>query len=165
MNQVNEATTDVSERELVMERVFNAPRELVFKAWTEPEHLAHWWGPKGWTLPVCTVDLRPGGEWHYCMRGPEGEESWGKATYREIVPPERLVYVDTFSDAEGNVNPALPQMVIAVEFFEHEGKTKVVSRSLFATVEERDTVLAMGAVEGMNETLDRLEAYLAGEEG
>lgn len=165
MNQVNEATTDVSERELVMERVFNAPRELVFKAWTEPEHLAHWWGSKGWTLPVCTVDLRPGGEWHYCMRGPEGEESWGKATYREIVPPERLVYVDAFSDAEGNVNPALPQMVIAVEFFEHEGQTKVVSRSLFATVEERDTVLAMGAVEGMNETLDRLEAYLAGEEG
>lgn len=164
MNQVNEATTGVSDRELVMERVFNAPRELVFKAWTEPEHLAHWWGPKGWTLPVCTVDLRPGGEWHYCMRGPEGEESWGKATYREIVPPERLVYVDAFSDAEGNVNTALPQMVIAVEFFEHEGQTKVVSRSLFTTVEERDTVLAMGAVEGMNETLDRLEAYLAGEE-
>lgn len=164
MNQVNEATTGISDRELVMERVFNAPRELVFKAWTEPEHLAHWWGPKGWTLPVCTVDLRPGGEWHYCMRGPEGEESWGKATYREIVPPERLVYVDAFSDAEGNVNTALPQMVIAVEFFEHEGQTKVVSRSLFTTVEERDTVLAMGAVEGMNETLDRLEAYLAGEE-
>jgi uncharacterized protein YndB with AHSA1/START domain len=153
--------TRVSDRVFTMERTFSAPREMVFRAWTEPEHLAHWWGPTGWTLPICTVDLRPGGAWHYCMRGPNGEESCGKATYREIVPSERLVYLDAFADAEGNVNEEMPQMEITVEFLEHEGKTKVVSHTEFASAEELKAVLAMGMVEGMNQTLDRLEAYLA----
>src|SRR3982750_3642882 len=94
----------IADREITFEREFAAPRALVFKAWTDPRALEHWFGPAGWTLPVCEVDLRPGGVWRYCMRGPKGEESWGRATYREIVEPERLVYTDSFSDAAGNVN-------------------------------------------------------------
>jgi uncharacterized protein YndB with AHSA1/START domain len=152
--------TNSEERELVVERIFDAPRALVFKAWTEPEHLARWWGPQGWTLPVCKVDLRPGGVWHYCMRGPGGEESWGKAVYREIVPPERLVYIDAFADAQGNPVAGMPEMLIRMEFAEHEGKTKVTSRTQFATVAELESILAMGVVEGITETWDRLEEHL-----
>jgi uncharacterized protein YndB with AHSA1/START domain len=148
-------------RELILDRVFNAPRELVFRAFTEAEHLEHWWGPKGWSLPVCKVDFRPGGVWHYCMLGPGGEEAWGRAVYSEIEPPRRIVYTDAFSDAEGNINPDLPQMVIEVEFEEVAGKTRVHSLSRFATAEELDAVLAMGMEQGIIETWDRLDAYLS----
>src|SRR5688572_22943410 len=89
-------------KELVLTRVFDAPRELVFQAWTEPEHLKRWWGPNGFTLPYCTVDLRPGGAIHFCMRSPDGFEIWSKGIYREIVPPERFVSTNYFSDEQGN---------------------------------------------------------------
>lgn len=159
------ATKDLEKRELVMERIFDAPRELVFKAWTEPELVKQWWGPKGWTLPVCNMDFRPGGVWHYCMRGPDGMESWGKAVYREIVEPERIVYIDTFSDAEGNQPENMPEMVITVTFTEENGQTKLTSRTQFATAEELEAVLEMGAVEGMNDTLDRLADLLQEQQG
>ncbi|MEW5961165.1 MAG: SRPBCC domain-containing protein [Chloroflexota bacterium] len=144
-----------------MERVFDAPRELVWQAWTKPEHLAHWWGPKGWTLPVCQIDFRPGGVWHYCMRGPAGEESWGKAVYREIVEPERIVFLDAFADAAGNSVEGMPEMLIMVIFAEHNGQTKLTSRAQFASAADLESVLAMGMAEGLTETWDRLEAYLA----
>jgi uncharacterized protein YndB with AHSA1/START domain len=150
-----------SNRELVLERVFDAPRETVFKAYTEPERLAEWWGPRGWTLPVCKLDLRPGGVWHYMMRGPNGEESWGKAVYREIVAPSRLVYTDAFSDAEGNVAPGMPEMLITVELIEQEGKTRLISTTEFSTPEEKQSIIDMGALQGITETWDRLEEYLA----
>ncbi len=98
------------ERVLVLERVFDALRELVFKMFKEPEHLKHWWGPRGWELPVCSVDFRPGGVWHYCMKCVDrnqgqfyGMESWGKGIYKEISEPERISYTDYFSDAEGTI--------------------------------------------------------------
>ena len=88
MNDASTMTiTRPTDRELLIERSFDAPRDLVWSAFTEPERLAHWWGPAGWTLPHCTLDLRVGGRWHYCMRGPGGEESWGLATYEEIDAP------------------------------------------------------------------------------
>lgn len=164
MTKKNSTTTTVtrpSEREFVMERLFDAPRELVWQAWTKPEHLVHWWGPKGWTLPVCKIDFRPGGIWHYCMRGPKGEESWGKAVYREIDEPERIVYLDTFADEEGNPVEGMPEMVITVIFEALEGKTKVTAHAQFASVADLESVLAMGMVEGLTQTWDRLEAYLA----
>jgi uncharacterized protein YndB with AHSA1/START domain len=151
-----------AERSLEFERVFKAPRALVFKAWTEPERLRQWWGPAGWTLPVCNLDLRPGGVWHYCMRGPEGEESWGKAVYQEIVEPERLVYADRFSDAEGNLNEDMPELLVTVTFADQDGATKVSMRVDTPTVEQLQTLVSMGMIAGMNETLDRLEAHLAG---
>jgi len=93
-------------REFVITRVFNAPRELVWKAWTERERLMQWFGPKGVTMRVATLDFRPGGVFHYCMRTLEGREILGIGVYREIVAPSRLVYIDSFADAHGNPSPA-----------------------------------------------------------
>ena len=151
--------TTPSDREFEFTRVFDAPRELVWKAYTEPEHLKKWWGPTDFTTPHTTVDLRPGGVWHYCMRGPDGTESWGRAEYQEITPPERLVYEDAFSDKDGNVYP--PKMLITVTFADEAGKTRVSGRTLFASKEERDKVIEMGMVEGMTQTLDKLDELLA----
>ena len=86
-----------------IERLLDAPRERVWSAWTEVEHLVHWWGPKGFSVSHCTVDLRPGGMMHYCLRMPEGGEMWGRFVYREIVQPERLVWVNSFSDKDGGI--------------------------------------------------------------
>jgi uncharacterized protein YndB with AHSA1/START domain len=158
---VSETTTElVGERELLMSRTFDAPRALVFEAWTRPEHLARWWGPTGWTLPVCNLDLRPGGVWHYCMRGPGGEEGWGRAEYLEIVEPERLVFRDAFSDADGNIVDAMPVATVTVTFEERGRQTVVTSRTRYETSADRDRVVEMGVVEGMTQTLDRLEELL-----
>ncbi|MBI2756896.1 MAG: SRPBCC domain-containing protein, partial [Chloroflexi bacterium] len=87
MAEHSSEVTVLSDREISITRTFEAPRELVFRAWTEPERLMRWWGPKVFTTPYCTVDLRPGGVWHYCFRSPDGQDSWGRAVYREVVRP------------------------------------------------------------------------------
>ncbi|MBI5290046.1 MAG: SRPBCC domain-containing protein [Chloroflexi bacterium] len=153
--------TDKAERLLIVERVFDAPRDLVWKAWTDPEQMEKWWGPRGWATMNKEMDVRPGGVWHYCMTGPEGVESWGKAIYREVVPPERLVYLDVFSDAEGRTNEARPTMVITMEFTDLGGKTKLTSTGELPTAEDLEAIVAMGVVPGLTETLDRLEEFLA----
>src|SRR5688572_29632086 len=94
----NPGTVDVE-----ITRIFDAPPELVWKAWTEPEHFMRWWGPKDFTSPAAKMDLRVGGKYLACMRTPEGQDMWSTGTYREIVPLERIVYTDSFADAEGNV--------------------------------------------------------------
>ena len=112
-------------------RVFDAPRERVWQAWTEAEHLKQWWGPKGFTVKQCKVDLRPGGMMHYCLRAPDGSDMWGKFAYREIVKPERLVFVNSFSDPKGGVtrhpgHASWPlEMLTTVSFEAQGGKTKV----------------------------------------
>lgn len=163
----NKMISKVEGRELILERVFDAPRELVFKAFSEAEHLKHWWGPRGWTLTVCSVDFRPGGIWHYCMKCIDenqgdfyGYESWGKAVYREIAEPEKVVYVDYFSDAEGKEAEGMPSSEITMMFLEHEGKTKLVSRAQYPSAEALKTVLDMGMEQGITETWDRLDEYL-----
>jgi uncharacterized protein YndB with AHSA1/START domain len=163
----NEMLTKVEGREFVMERVFNAPKGLVFNAFTEAEHLKHWWGPRGWTLTVCNIDFRPGGVWHYCMKCIDeaqgdffGFESWGKAVYEEIVDQEKIVYVDYFSDAEGNEAEGMPPSHVTLVFEELEGKTKVISRSRFDSEEAVKTVIEMGMEQGIRETWDRLEEHL-----
>jgi uncharacterized protein YndB with AHSA1/START domain len=150
-----------ADRQLVIERVFDAPRERVFEAWTRPEHVVNWWGPKGWTLPVCEMDVRPGGVWLYCMRGPKGEESWGRAVYREIEPPARLVYSDAFAEPDGSPVPGMPEMLITVTFVEHNGQTTLTNSTHFPTPEDLESTLALGVVRGLSETWDRLEAHLA----
>lgn len=164
---INKMTLNVEDRDLILERVFDAPRELVFKAFSEAEHLKRWWGPRGWTLTVCNVDFRPGGIWHYCMKCIDenqgdfyGYESWGKAVYREIVEAEKIVYVDYFSDAEGNEANGMPSSKITMTFLEHEGKTKLVSRAQYASAQELKTVLDMGMEQGITETWDRLADLL-----
>lgn len=163
----NKMTLKVEGQELILERVFNAPRELVFKAFSEAEHLKHWWGPRGWELTVCNVDFRPGGIWHYCMKCMDenqgdfyGFESWGKAVYEEIVEPEKIVYVDYFSDAEGNAAEGMPSSQITMTFEKHEGKTKLVSRAQYASAEALKSVMEMGMEQGITETWDRLAEHL-----
>lgn len=120
--------------ELVITRIFDAPRELVWKAWTDPEHCMKWWGPKNFTAPVCRMDLRVGGKYLNCMRSPDGKDYWTTGIYKEIVKPEKLVYTDSFADENGNVVPAshynMPgefplEMVVTVTFEELDGKTKM----------------------------------------
>jgi uncharacterized protein YndB with AHSA1/START domain len=92
--------------ELIITRIFDAPRSLVWKAWTEAEHLMRWWGPKKFTAPLCKIDFREGGVYLSCMRSPEGQDFWSTGTYKEIVPFERIVCTDSFADEKGNVVPA-----------------------------------------------------------
>jgi uncharacterized protein YndB with AHSA1/START domain len=99
------AAAPAREAELVVSRVFDAPPELVWRAWTNPEHLKRWWGPRDFTAPVCKIDLKVGGRYHWCMRAPDGKDFWTTGVYREIVPLKRLVYVDSFADAAGNAVP------------------------------------------------------------
>ena len=153
-------------QEIIIMRIFDAPRELVWKAWTEPERMMRWWGPKGFTSPYCEIDLRVGGALLYCMRSPEGKDYWGTGVYREIVPPERLVYTDSFADEHGNVVPATHygmsedialEMLVTVTFEEHEGKTKLTLRHVgIPAGADRE-----GAQQGWSESLDKLAEYLA----
>jgi uncharacterized protein YndB with AHSA1/START domain len=161
MAEKTHVATNLEDRTMVVERTFDAPREIVFRAWSEADRLKEWWGPKGWTLPVCNIDFRPGGVWHYCMEGPGGEKSWGRAVYDEIVPPERIVYTDAFSDEQGGIAPGMPVMKIVIDFVDEGGKTKIVSRTEFDSREALESILQMGVVEGLTETWDRLEEYLA----
>ncbi|MBW7477337.1 SRPBCC domain-containing protein [Paenibacillus oenotherae] len=163
----NKMITKVEGPQLTLERVFDAPRELVFQAFSEAEHLKHWWGPRGWTLTVCNIDFRPGGIWHYCMKcidENQGDffnyESWGKGVYQEIIDGEKIVYTDYFSDAEGNEAEGMPSTQVTLTFEEHEGKTKLTSSSIYASEEALKTVLDMGMEQGITETWDRLAEHL-----
>lgn len=161
-----------NDRILVLERVFEAPRGRVFAMFEEPEHLVHWWGPRGWELPVCEVDFRPGGIWHYCMKCVDpnqgefyGMETWGKAVYQEIDAPERLVYTDHFSDAEGNEDDTMPATEVTMRFVDLGGRTRIVSRSEYASADALRAVLDMGVLQGITQTWDRLEERLDGTAG
>jgi uncharacterized protein YndB with AHSA1/START domain len=157
--------------EFVITRVFDAPRELVWKAFTEPERLLHWWGPKDFETLSCTVDLRPGGVFHYHLRSPDGQDVWGKFVYREIVAPERLVCIVSFSDEKGGIarhpfSPTWPlQILSTVTFVEHEGGTRLTVHWAphAATESERETFEAGrdSMRQGWTGTLDQLAAYLA----
>ena len=157
-------------REIVISRVFDAPRELVWQAWTDPEHLQRWFGPKGFTMSTCSMDLRPGGVFHYGMKSPDGHEMWGKWTFQEIVPPEKLVVIASFSDAQGGVtrhplSATWPlQTLSTTTFTEHAGKTTLTLRWApdNATEAERQTFDSSHAsmTKGWGGTMEQLEAYL-----
>jgi len=155
---------ELLEREMVISRVFNAPRDLLWQVWSDCEHLAHWWGPKGWELSFCQMDFRVGGIWRYCMTGPgennEEMASWGRSLYQEIVAQEKIVSVDAFTDAAGNVIEEMPQMVLTVTFEDLGDKTTVTNRTQFSTAAELQAVLAMGMEQGAIETWDRLAVYV-----
>jgi len=153
-------------REIIVTRVYDATREEVWEAWTRPERLMRWWAPPGCTTPSCSVELRPGGRFHFCMRTPDGKDIWGVGIYREIVKHEKIVYLDSFADAEGNpVSPSRYGMsashpeetLVTVTFAAQDGKTKVTLRHSFPdTVVERK-----GTEQGWNEMLDMLSEHLA----
>jgi len=171
MDARNDATKKAADQEFVISRVFDAPRDLVWKAFTDPEHMKHWWGPKGFTVRVAKMDFRPGGSYHYCMRSPDGKDMWGKFVYREIVAPERIVFINSFSDENGGLtrhpmSPTWPlEMLSTFTFTERDGKTTFTVRwtPYNATDEERKTFDGAhgGMTQGWTGTLDQLAEYLA----
>lgn len=156
----NKMNVETKERELIMTRMFDAPRELVFETYSDCKHLMQWWGPREWPLSVCNMDFREGGIWFYCMKGPKGELACGKAVYQEIQKPEKIIYKDYFADENGNVNEDLSSGLMTIEFAEYDGKTKLTGRAEYPKPSDLEKVLEMGMIEGMTETLDRLEEHL-----
>ena len=157
--------------EFVITRTFDAPRDLVWKLWTEEAHLKHWWGPKGFTIVSVKVDLRPGGVTHYGMRAPDGTETWGRFVYREIVAPERLVFIVSFSDSASGVmrhpwSATWPLQTLSTVTFEDQGgKTQVTVRWIAyeATELERKTFEdgMQGMQQGWSATFEQFSDYLA----
>ncbi len=162
--QRNTSEGQARKPELVITRIFNAPRELVWQAWTDPKQIVKWWGPKHFTAPGAKNDLRVGGKYLYCMRSPEGQDYWTTGTYREIVPPERLVYTDSFADADGNVvsgshyglGEDFPlEMQVTITFEEVDGKTKMTLKHVGLPESMSDMTNT-----GWNESFDKLAESL-----
>ena len=145
-----------SDREIVLTRVFKAPRHLVFEAWTNPEHVKQWYGCSIMTLPLCEIDLRVGGTYRYVMRDPAGVDHTMEGTYREITPPQRLVYTERYVTTGFTSNEAL----VTVIFAEHAGMTTLTSTVLHQSKADRDGHLNSGMETGAGEVYDRLEAHL-----
>lgn len=159
------SSTKTAEQELVVTRTFDAPREMVWKAWTDPEQVKQWWGPKDFTAPFARIDLRKGGTYLFSMRSPDGNDYWSTGVFREVVPPERLVSTDSFSDEKGNVvspedygmSPDFPsEMQVTTTFEEQNGKTTLTLRyDTHPSGEDRENMMA-----GWNESLDKLADFL-----
>ena len=145
--------TTPSPREVVLTRVFDAPRDLVFEALTRPELLKRWFGPHGWNLVVCEVDLRVGGAWRYVLEGPDGRSMGMGGEYREIVPGERTVHTEAMDDYPGD-------SVVTVVLTEHDGRTTMTGTVLYDSQETRDAVVESGMEHGAAETYDRLADLL-----
>jgi uncharacterized protein YndB with AHSA1/START domain len=153
---------------MVVTRIFDAPRELVWKAWTEPKYVMQWWGPKGFTAPVCKIDFRVGGKFLFCMRTPDGYEGWNGGEYHEIVPHEKIVFSMYFADSKGNriepehdgVQHEAIEDVHDMVLFEDmgNGKTKLT----YIGNETMQNAIETGQLEGWKETLDKVAAVVAG---
>jgi uncharacterized protein YndB with AHSA1/START domain len=156
MAAANSATTFTtpSDREIRMTRLFDAPRRLVFEAWTNPKHLPRWMlGPEGWTMPVCEIDLRPGGAWHFVWRRSDGTEMEMRGVYREITPPQRLVNTESWGGD-------WPETINTLMLSEKDGKTTMSQTVLYPSKEARDAALKTGMKDGASVSFDRLADYL-----
>lgn len=149
--------TTPSDREIVLTQVFDAPRHMVFDAFTKPELLKRWFGPHGWSLVVCEVDLKVGGSFRFVLRGPDGTEMGMRGLYREIVPPERSVHVESFDDYPG-------EALITTVLVEQAGKTTLTATLLYDSREIRDAVIKSGMEHGAAESYDKLAELLASAE-
>lgn len=161
-----------AKKEFFISRTFDAPRELVWKAWTEEERLARWWGPKGCTIRVAKFDLKPGGMFHYTMAFKPGHEMWGRFIFREIEAPKKLVFINSFSDEDGGLTRApFPQatnfpleVLNTVTFVEQDGKTTLELRGgpINATEAEIANYASMfdSMRQGFGGTFDKLDDYL-----
>jgi uncharacterized protein YndB with AHSA1/START domain len=158
MAERNKPDAALPERELVLTRMLDAPRALVFQAWTDPHHLARWWGPKGFTNPVCELDLRPGGALRIVMRAPDGTDYPMTGVFREIAPPERLVFTNCAVDAQGNT---LLEGLTTVTFAERDGKTELTLRTRAVAVVGYAAAYVEGMEAGWTESLERLAALVA----
>ena len=163
---MTESTVDKSER-MVVTRIFDAPRELVWKAYTDPDYVMQWWGPKGFTSPFCRMDFRVGGKYLLCMRSPDGQEFWNGGEYHEIVPHEKIVSSMYFADSEGNKveaahygieHEAIDDAYDVITFEDlGDGRTKLT----FVGNETMENAKESGQVEGWNQILDKFAAVLA----
>ncbi len=159
-------TVQETER-MVVSRIFDAPRELVWKAWTDPEYVKQWWGPKGFTSPVCKIDFRVGGKFLHCMRTPDGQDFWNGGEYIEIVPYEKIVFSMYFSDPEGNkVEPehyGIEHEAIEGEndmvLFEDVGKGQ--TKLTYIGNETMKNAMESGQLEGMQQILDKVAGVIA----
>jgi uncharacterized protein YndB with AHSA1/START domain len=143
----------VDDRTIVITRVFDAPRDLVFAAWTRTEHLARWFGPRDFTAPEIEADICVGGEWRVCIRSPDGTDYWMHGIYREIVPPRRLVFTHVWEEGHGATGH---ETLISITFEEIGGKTKMTfHKAVLVSVYERNEQYA-----GWRECFDRLRDYL-----
>ena len=146
--------TTPTDREIVLTRVFDAPRRLVFDAFTKPELLKRWFGPRGWSLVVCEIDLKVGGTFRFVLRGPDGTDMGMRGVYREIVPPERSVHMESFDDYPG-------ESLVTTVLVEHGGKTTLTATVLYPSQEIRDAVIKSGMEHGAAECYDKLAELLA----
>jgi uncharacterized protein YndB with AHSA1/START domain len=148
------ARTDLAGTELVIRRILPAPPELVFEVWTVPEHIAHWWGPRGYTAFSCKMDPRPGGGWRVGMRTPEGKEVWARGEFREVVRPSRLVLSFAWEEADGVIDRR--ETLVTISFTERSGQTEVLLRhGAFEIIEARDL-----HEQGWSDSLDRFAEYV-----
>lgn len=149
---------DEAARSIVTTRVYDAPRELVFAAWSDPDRIAQWWGPNGFTTTTSEFDMRPGGVWRFVMHGPDGRDYQNRVTYEEVARPQRLVY--RHGGEEADLEPV--EFRNTVTFEDLGGRTRLTMRAVFPSAAERDRVAREhGAVEGGEQTLARLAEYLA----
>lgn len=156
--QGTSAATDTADREIVLTRVFDAPRELVWNAWTDPEQVVQWWGPKGFTMTIHEMDVRPGGVWRNTMHGPDGTDYPNKSVFIEVVKPERIVY----SHSGGKKGDPGAQSEVTWTFEAQGDKTKITLRMVFPSAAVREHVVkTYGAIEGGKQTLERLSGHLA----
>lgn len=162
MNSKRSPATGSPECQIIIQRVFDAPRNKVWTAWTEPNHMTQWWGPKGFTTKVREFDLTPGGRCRYVMIGPDGTEYPGKGIFREIVPGERIVTTDEFDEGfEKVVDMDLPQgMVVTAAFADRGAKSELTLTIDHPTPEDRRKHEEMGVVAGWNSSLDCLDDHL-----
>ncbi len=152
----NNLVENASDREIVITRVFDAPRELVWNAWTDPKHLLHWWGPKGFTNTFQEIEVKPGGVWRFIMHGPDGRDYQNKIVFDEVAKPERLVYSHNGDEGE----PVRFQTTVT--FAERDSKTELIMRMVFPSATARDKVVKeYHAIEGANQTLDRLAEHVS----
>lgn len=157
MAEIISLATLVGDREIATTRIFDAPRELVWKVWTAQEHIGQWWGPKGFTTTTYSMDVKPGGVWRFVMHGPDGRDYQNKITFIEVVKPERLAYKH---GGDKDVEPVNHQTTVT--FTDQGGKTRLDMRMVFLSANARDYVVkTYGAVDGLNQTLGRLEEHLA----
>jgi len=147
----NEKNNDVESRSLTISRLFNAPIELVWKAWTEPEHIKNWWGPNGFTNTIFKMDVKPGGEWDLIMHGPDGTDYKNKSVFKEIVKHKKIVYEHVSG----------PKFLATIEFESQNDKTFLKWHMLFETAEEFiRTIKTFKADEGLKQNIEKLQAYL-----
>ena len=162
-----EAEARRPETEILVERLLDAPRELVWKVWSDPQHLAAWSGPEAFTTRVLEHDFRPGGQWLYVMTGPDGRDYPVLGTFQEIDPPARIVTTDDFD--EGFEVPGVPELprglITTVLFEERGGKTALTARVSLPTLEDRRRLVEMGWLDGWHSSLDCLSAHLRAVQG